>query len=212
MNAISVPGMLISPQPDLVPDVFYLMVRIFLLMLVLLYIYIYIYIYIYVVIRQVSPFHRPRRPLVRVEVQLYSIFDLGTRRGDGSASSPAATYPRERLGAHFTGGWVSLSAGLDRYGKSRPHRDSISGPTSPQAVAIPTTLPGPLNRNNIPPIMIKNRLYENTNLLSLQLASFLVGLRTYQHPGTQNNILIQFYRRLFSDMFRLLYVGNYKET
>ena len=31
--------------------------------------------------RLVSPFHRPRRPLGRVEVQFYSIFDLGTRRG-----------------------------------------------------------------------------------------------------------------------------------
>ena len=28
-----------------------------------------------------SPFHRPRRPLGRVEVQLYSILDLCTRRG-----------------------------------------------------------------------------------------------------------------------------------
>ena len=34
---------------------------------------------------------------------------------------------------------------------------------------------------NIPPIMIINRLYETQNLLSLQLVSFLVGLRTYQH-------------------------------
>ena len=31
--------------------------------------------------RQVSPFHRPRRPLGRAEVQLYSIFDLGIRWG-----------------------------------------------------------------------------------------------------------------------------------
>jgi hypothetical protein len=30
--------------------------------------------------------------------------------------------------------------------------------------------------------MIINRIYENKNLLSLQLVSFLVGLRTYQHP------------------------------
>jgi hypothetical protein len=37
-------GVLISPSHDLLPDVFCLMVRIFLLMLVLLYIYIYIYI------------------------------------------------------------------------------------------------------------------------------------------------------------------------
>ena len=35
------------------------------------------------------------------------------------------------------------AAGLDRYGKSHPHRDSIPGPSSPQPVAIPTTLPGP---------------------------------------------------------------------
>ena len=36
---------------------------------------------------------------------------------------------------------------------------------------------------NIPPIMIINRIYEHQNLLSLWLVSFLVGLRTYQHPG-----------------------------
>jgi len=42
-----VPWVLISPYSDLLPDVFCLIVRIFLLMLVLFYIYIYIYIYIY---------------------------------------------------------------------------------------------------------------------------------------------------------------------
>jgi hypothetical protein len=31
--------------------------------------------------------------------------------------------------------------------------------------------------------MIINRIHENQNLLSLQLVSFLVGIRTYQHPG-----------------------------
>jgi hypothetical protein len=31
--------------------------------------------------------------------------------------------------------------------------------------------------------MIINRIYENHKLLSLQLVSFLVRLRTYQHPG-----------------------------
>ena len=77
-------GVLISPQPDLLPGVFCLIVRIFLLMLVLLYTYIYIY------------------------------------------------------------------------------------------------------STNIPPIVIINRIYEHQNLLSLQLVSFLVGLRTYQHPCTTN--------------------------
>jgi len=38
-------GVLISPYPDLLPDVFSLMVRIFRFMLVLFYVYIYIYIY-----------------------------------------------------------------------------------------------------------------------------------------------------------------------
>ena len=34
---------------------------------------------------------------------------------------------------------------------------------------------------NISPIIIINRIYENQNLLSLQLVSFLVRLRAYQH-------------------------------
>ena len=40
---------------------------------------------------------------------------------------------------------------------------------------------------NILSIMIINRIYENQNLLSLQLVSFLVGLRTYQHPCILRN-------------------------
>jgi hypothetical protein len=40
-----------------------------------------------------------------------------------------------------------------------------------------------INITNIPPIMIINRIYEHQNLLSLELVSFLVGLRTYQYPG-----------------------------
>jgi hypothetical protein len=39
-----------------------------------------------------------------------------------------------------------------------------------------------INSNNIPQIMIINKIYEHHNLLSLWLGSFLVGLRTYQHP------------------------------
>ena len=62
----------------------------------------------------------------------------------GQRHALAALYPRQRPGTHCTGGWVGLSAGLDRCGKSHPHRDSIPGPSSPWPVAIPTTLPGPL--------------------------------------------------------------------
>jgi hypothetical protein len=39
-----------------------------------------------------------------------------------------------------------------------------------------------INSTNIPPITIINRIYENQNLVSLYLVSFLVGLRTYQQP------------------------------
>ena len=40
--------------------------------------------------------------------------DRGTRRGgSGQQHAPAAFYPRERPGTHFTGGWVGLRAGLD---------------------------------------------------------------------------------------------------
>ena len=39
-----------------------------------------------------------------------------------------------------------------------------------------------INSTNIPLIMIINRIYEKQNFLSLYLVSFLVGLRTYQHP------------------------------
>ena len=42
------------------------------------------------------------------------------------------------------------------------------------------------NSTNIPPIMIINRIYESQNPLLLYLVSFLVGLRTYQHPCTRH--------------------------
>ena len=55
-------------------------------------------------------------------------------------AKPRPLYPRERHGTHCIGDWVGLRAGLDRCGKSRPHRDFILGPSSPLRVAIPTTL------------------------------------------------------------------------
>ena len=58
--------------------------------------------------------------------------DHDTRRGmRGQRHAPAALYPWERPGTHCTGGWVGPRASLDRRGKSRPHRDSIPGPSNP---------------------------------------------------------------------------------
>ena len=58
---------------------------------------------------QVSPFHRPRRPSGRVEVQLYSILDLCTRRGEGSASRPGSTLPpgKDPVPIVQLAGWAS---------------------------------------------------------------------------------------------------------
>ena len=41
----------------------------------------------------------------------------------GQRHAPAALYPRERPDTRCTGGWVGPRAGLDRCGKSRPHRN-----------------------------------------------------------------------------------------
>jgi len=41
----------------------------------------------------------------------------------GQRKAPAALLPGKRPGTHFIGAWVSLKTGLDRCGKSRPHRD-----------------------------------------------------------------------------------------
>ena len=65
---------------------------------------------------------------------------------------------------------------------------SLARPTSRcilfdgQNISFDASLVIDINSTNIPPIVIINRIYETQNLLSLQLVSFLVGLRTYQHP------------------------------
>ena len=65
---------------------------------------------------------------------------------------------------------------------------SLARPTSRRIlfdgvnISLDTSLVLYIYSTNIPLIMIINRLYENQNLLLLQLVSFVVGLRTYQHP------------------------------
>ena len=109
---------------------------------------IYIYIYIYTHKVKCSRY----RPIVvqRVGSSITLLFhDLGTRKGvSGQLHAPAALYPRERRGIHFTGGWVGPRAGLDgRKMSSPPVFDP--GPSSPWSVAIPTELPGPHTHTHI---------------------------------------------------------------
>jgi hypothetical protein len=51
--------------------------------------------------------------------------------GEGSASRPSRTLPPGKNRTHCTRGRVGLRAGLNMCEKSRPHRDSIPGPSSP---------------------------------------------------------------------------------
>jgi hypothetical protein len=48
----------------------------------------------------------------------------------GQRQALAALLPRERTGIPCTEGWVVPRAVLDKYGKTRPQRDSIPGPFS----------------------------------------------------------------------------------
>ena len=77
-----------------------------------------------------------------VQIQVYPF--MTTLRGGvrGQRQAPAALYPLERPGTHCTGGWVDPRTGLDRCGKSHPHRNTVLGPSSPQPVATLTKLPG----------------------------------------------------------------------
>ena len=53
------------------------------------------------------------------------------RRGWVVKTESRSLYPQEWSGTHCTEDWVDPRAGLDGYGKSRPHRDSIPGTSSP---------------------------------------------------------------------------------
>ena len=66
-----------------------------------------------------------------VEVLLYSFLYLGASWGLMVNATPRPLYPRERPGTQCIGRWVGPRTVLDRCGKSRPHRDSIPGPSSP---------------------------------------------------------------------------------
>jgi hypothetical protein len=54
----------------------------------------------------------------------------------GQGHAPAALFLEKRHFTHCTGDWVRPRAGLDGCAKSRPHWDSIPGPSNPQRVTI----------------------------------------------------------------------------
>jgi hypothetical protein len=57
-------------------------------------------------------------------------FNFSTIRRWVVNAMPWSLYPWDRPGTHCIGGLVGPRAGLDGCGKSRPHRNSIPGPSS----------------------------------------------------------------------------------
>ena len=68
-----------------------------------------------------------------------SILNIGAGWGWVVNATSRPLYPRARPGTHCIRGWVDPTAGLNGLGKSRPHEDSIPGPSSQKLFAIPTT-------------------------------------------------------------------------
>ena len=67
-----------------------------------------------------------------INICFYPVSDfMYIHKVSGQQHSPAALYPRQRPGTHFTGGWVGPRAGLDRCGKSRPPPTGIRSPDRP---------------------------------------------------------------------------------
>jgi len=65
------------------------------------------------------------------EVYLYSFFNLDTIWGGPLALRPGRFTPGKWPVTHCTGGWVGPRTGLEGCEKSRAHRDSTPGPSSP---------------------------------------------------------------------------------
>ena len=78
-----------------------------------------------------------------VEAQLCSFLNLDARWEWVVKATTRPLYRREKPGTHCIGGWMGPRAGRDGCGKSRLHRDSMPGLSSPQRVAIPTELSRP---------------------------------------------------------------------
>jgi hypothetical protein len=78
-----------------------------------------------------SPYNRPLRAQRGSRGIDLLMLDLGARRGWVVSNTPRPLWPQEKPGTHCIGGWVGPRAGLDVCEKSRPHQDSIPGPSSP---------------------------------------------------------------------------------
>ena len=128
---------------------------------------------------KVSPYYRPRMLWGESRgIALLSLWTSALRRGGWSVSRPGRLYPRERPGAHCTGGWVGLGAGLDRYGKSRP-------PTGIRSPDLPARSES-LYRLSSLLLLLKIFILPPAQLVHHQLRLYLQRLFTIRNPRTRH--------------------------
>jgi len=71
-----------------------------------------------------------------VEIEFHAFVTPSARWPWVVSTTLRSLYPRERSGTHCIGRWVGPKAGLDGWGKSRLHWDSIRGPSRRQQIAV----------------------------------------------------------------------------
>jgi hypothetical protein len=91
------------------------------------------------------PFHSPRRSLERVHVQLYSVLDLGTRRGWGVSVTPRPLYTpgKDPVPIVQEVSWAPGPVWTCAENLAPTGIRSTDRPARSQPVAILTELPGP---------------------------------------------------------------------
>ena len=139
--------------------------------------------------REITPFYRhwgyvqAGRPIWEVELWLYSFSTTALEGVRGQDHAPADIYPgKTRYPLYRKLGGPQSPSGKVR--KTSPSRDLIPGPSSPQPVAIVTTLPGPQNGCK--------------SLLLKVIVPFYILI----HPTTQKKILKFFTRNCNSNINR----------
>ena len=156
--------------------------------------------------------YRPYGPQGRVDIQLYTFLTTAREGGERSGSRPRPLFtsgkdpvPIVQEAAQAPGPVWTGAENL------APHRDSIPEPSSPQPVAIPTTLPGPrcsitfwgfFSRINYSNLRQRDRSFsESTDL------TYIAACRSYYTIGWLQPVLLVCQTQLHGAAL-VLYLGG----
>ena len=103
----------------------------------------------------------------------------------GQSHASAALPPGKRRYTHCIGGWVGHTAGLDGCGKSRPHRVSIPGPSSPNESLYTKS------NTDTPPVVMFRNVRRMSEIIT-DAANFTY-IHTHIHTHTHINTYIHTY-------------------